>query len=379
MEPAQITLAIRSTLNTTRIIQQYMQHQNLAKRYREIEVLDPTPVTQGEDDLLPANLDLGDLTPPLFSPCSLPLSAASAPTSEAPLDSSIDPAADGTPLKTTEPAQVTAGTTRLGHESPGAPLVGAEQATSFPGGGPTEDNPPPDAVATKSTIEPTPGINESSLPTPLTFEPDWEAPPSSCFPPKTQNLASAPVPIQFTSCNVIAAPGAVSFPFPTDDPQGAVFVFSCPDSLGAAIFSPLPPIAPWLEAGLEAPAHQVTCRGSALCLPVLVGHRAAPRVQQETVTPPPQELRKFLEDVCGSHKRVQLALQQWGDFSQILRATRALMGEGKGKGKGDAVAYWWVRVFRDQLLTYGMGQGLLHGPLGDASVPASEDPPRPSP
>ncbi|CAM4691416.1 unnamed protein product, partial [Caretta caretta] len=34
MEPAQITLAIRSTLNTTRLIQQYMQHQNLAKRYR---------------------------------------------------------------------------------------------------------------------------------------------------------------------------------------------------------------------------------------------------------------------------------------------------------------------------------------------------------
>ncbi|CAM5135804.1 unnamed protein product [Eretmochelys imbricata] len=32
MEPARITLAIRSTLNTTRIIQQYMQHQNLAKR-----------------------------------------------------------------------------------------------------------------------------------------------------------------------------------------------------------------------------------------------------------------------------------------------------------------------------------------------------------
>ncbi|XP_073193470.1 HBS1-like protein isoform X6 [Lepidochelys kempii] len=34
MEAAQLTLAIRSTLNTTRIIQQYMQHQNLAKRYR---------------------------------------------------------------------------------------------------------------------------------------------------------------------------------------------------------------------------------------------------------------------------------------------------------------------------------------------------------
>nr|XP_048702087.1 uncharacterized protein LOC125634833 [Caretta caretta] len=34
MEAAQLTLAIKSTLNTTRIIQQYMQHQNLAKRYR---------------------------------------------------------------------------------------------------------------------------------------------------------------------------------------------------------------------------------------------------------------------------------------------------------------------------------------------------------
>ncbi|CAM5128216.1 unnamed protein product [Eretmochelys imbricata] len=33
MEPAQITLAIRSTLNTMRIIQLYMQHRNLAKRY----------------------------------------------------------------------------------------------------------------------------------------------------------------------------------------------------------------------------------------------------------------------------------------------------------------------------------------------------------
>ncbi|CAM5170795.1 unnamed protein product [Natator depressus] len=51
------------------------------------------------------------------------------------------------------------------------------------------------------------------------------------------------------------------------------------------------------------------------------------------------------------------------------------MGEGKGTGKQDAVAYWRVCVFRDQLLTYRMGQGLLRGPLGDASVPASEDPP----
>ncbi|EMP24941.1 hypothetical protein UY3_18012 [Chelonia mydas] len=166
----------------------------LSSMFEEIEALDLTPVAQEEDDLLPANLDLGDLTPPLFSPCSLPLTAASAPTSEEPLDSSIDPAADGTPLTTTEPAQVTAGATQPRHESPGAPSVGAEQSTSFPGGGPTEDNPPPNAVAAKSTIKHAPGVTESSLPTPLTLEPDPEAPPSSCLPPETQNLASPPAP-----------------------------------------------------------------------------------------------------------------------------------------------------------------------------------------
>ncbi|CAM4518958.1 unnamed protein product [Lepidochelys kempii] len=170
-------------------------------------------------------------------------------------------------------------------------------------------------------------------------------------------------------------------------PQGAAFVFSCPDPLGAAIFPPPPPLAPELEAGLEAPAHQAPCRGSAPCLSVLVDYRAAPRAppgnNQETVTPPPHELRgelrKFLEDVRGSRKKVQLALQRWGDFSQILRATRALMGEGKGTGKQDAVAYWRVRIFCEQLLTYEMGHGLLRGPLGDASIPASEDPPQPLP
>ncbi|CAM5101522.1 unnamed protein product [Eretmochelys imbricata] len=241
-------------------------------------------------------------------------------------------------------------------------------------------------------MERVPGITESSLPTPLTLEPDREVPPSSCLPPETQNFASAPAPtpIQSTSCNVIAAPGAVSFPFPTDDPQGAAFTFSCPDPLGAVIFPPLPPIAPGLEAGLEAPAHQAPRRGSAPCLPVLVSQGAAPRAppgnNRETVTPasppPPHELRgelrKFLEDVRGTRNKVQLALQRWEDFFQILRTIRALMGEGKGTGKQDAAAYWRVHVFHDQLLTYGMGQGMSHGPLGDASVPASEDPPRPS-
>ncbi|EMP24733.1 hypothetical protein UY3_18187 [Chelonia mydas] len=122
--------------------------------FKEIEALDLTPVTQGEDDFLPANLNLDDIAPPLFSPCSLPLTAASAPTSEEPWDSFINPATDGIPLTTTKPAQVTASAMRPGHLSPGAPPVGAEQSTSIPGGGPTEDNPPPDAVAAKSTIEP---------------------------------------------------------------------------------------------------------------------------------------------------------------------------------------------------------------------------------
>ncbi|CAM4498362.1 unnamed protein product [Caretta caretta] len=73
--------------------------------------------------------------------------------------------------------------------------------------------------------------------------------------------------------------------------------------------------------------------------------------------------------------RYSLLSSDGGIFFQILRATRALMGESKGTGKQDAAAYWRVRIFRDQLLTYGMGQGLLRGPLGDASIPASEDPP----
>ncbi|CAM5146673.1 unnamed protein product, partial [Natator depressus] len=63
----------------------------------------------------------------------------------------------------------------------------------------------------------------------------------------------------------------------------------------------------------------------------------------------------------------------------VAPATRALKGEGKGTGKQDGTAYWQVRVFRDQLLTYRMGQGLLRGPLGDASIPASENPTQPPP
>ncbi|EMP33214.1 hypothetical protein UY3_09643 [Chelonia mydas] len=218
-----------------------------------------------------------------------------------------------------------------------------------------KDPPPPDAVAAKPTIELVLSIAESPLPTPPTLEPDLELPPLSCLASEAQNLASAPtpvpdpgptpdadpVPIQSTSRDVIAAPGAVSFPFLANDPQGVAFVFPCPDPLGAAIFLPPHPIAPGFEVGHVEPAHQAPRRRSAPCLPVLVGHGAVPRApsgdDQETVIPPPhalrEQLREFLEDIRGSRNKVQLTLQQWGDFHQILRAARALMGEGKRTGK----------------------------------------------
>nr|XP_048679537.1 uncharacterized protein LOC125623755 [Caretta caretta] len=50
MEAAQLTLAIRSTLTTTRIIQQYMQHQNMATRYRARRRRQRGPVSDQDMD-----------------------------------------------------------------------------------------------------------------------------------------------------------------------------------------------------------------------------------------------------------------------------------------------------------------------------------------
>ncbi|EMP27475.1 hypothetical protein UY3_15435 [Chelonia mydas] len=194
---------------------------DLRSIYEEIEALGLTPVTQGEDDPLPAGLDLGDLTPAPFSPCSLPLTIVSPPTSEEPLDCSTNPAADGTPLMASKPAEAMASATRPGPEPPGAPLVGVEQSTSFPVRGPTEDSPPPDAVAAKPTIEPAPGIGENPLPNPQTLEPDREVPLPSYLASGAQNLTFAPapatdanpVPIPSTSPDVIAVPGLSPSPF----------------------------------------------------------------------------------------------------------------------------------------------------------------------
>ncbi|CAM5113074.1 unnamed protein product, partial [Natator depressus] len=72
---------------------------------------------------------------------------------------------------------------------------------------------------------------------------------------------------------------------------------------------------------------------------------------------------------------LKLAVQRWGDFHQILQATRALIREGKRTGKQAAAAYQRVCGFCDSLLTYRVGHGLLRGPMGAASIPAGKDPP----
>ncbi|CAM4675717.1 unnamed protein product [Lepidochelys olivacea] len=309
----------------------------LSSVYAEIEALDLTPVTQGGDDLLPAGLDLGNLTPGPLSPCPFPL-------------------------------------------------------TAFPGEHPTESGLPPGAMAATTTPEPVPSIPRSPLPCPLTPDPAREAPSFCCSPPEAQGLTSAPaptpIPVQFpSSCKATAAPGVISFPPFADSPQGAVFTFSSCDSPGVAPF-PLPsPSAPRHEMELITPACQTPRRRSAPCLPALADHEAVSKAPPGTalgiVTLPPHELqhalREFLKQCRGARDRAQLALQQWGDFDRLLRAARALMREGRGQGKGGAAAYERARSFRKDLLTHGMGHGLLCDPPGAMSTPTTENSPPPQP
>ncbi|XP_029769744.1 vegetative cell wall protein gp1-like, partial [Terrapene carolina triunguis] len=210
-----------------------------------------------------------------------------------PLGSLTCPAASDTLLTAAEPVQATAGASRPGHELPGVSLVAVGQPSSFPGGGPVADCSPPAAVAVPSAVEPEPGIPGDPLPNPQTPEPDREEPPSSCPAPGARDstsvplpdptsapvpaLTPGPIPIPSTSHDAIAAPGDVFFSFPEDDPQGAAFVFPSPDPLGAAVLPPPPPpFEPGTETGHVAPVHRAPRRGSAPCLPVLVGHGAVP-------------------------------------------------------------------------------------------------------
>ncbi|CAM5103769.1 unnamed protein product [Natator depressus] len=305
----------------------------LSSVYAEIEALDLTPVTQGEDDLLPAGLRLGNLTPAPFSPYSLPLIA-------------------------------------------------------FPGEHPAEGGPPPDATAAKTNAGPAPSITGSPLPYPLTLDSAQEAPFFSCLPPESQSLTFAPAPspnpTQFIpSCDAPAAPGVVSFPPSADSPQGAVFALSSCDPLGVAIFSPPFPSTSRHEMDFITPACQTPRRWSAPCLPALADLEAVLRVPPGntpgTVTPSPHEqrhaLRKFLEHTRGARNKVQLALQLWGDFEQLFRTTRALIKEGKGQGRRGAAAYERARNFQNDLLIYEMGHGLVCNPPGATNTPATEKPP----
>ncbi|CAM4566007.1 unnamed protein product [Caretta caretta] len=362
-------------------------------------------VTQGEDDPLLAGLDLSDLAPAPPVPCPLPPPVTFATASEGPQGSSICPAVSGTLRLDAEPTEATAGALWLGPEPHGLPLEDVGRLTSFPGGDPTAG-----AVAPLPVVVPESDILEGPLPHPHLPEPDREGPFSTGLAPGAQAPALAPLPGSVpdpclalprdpcpapdvnpapappTSRAVTAAPGAVISSPHEDSPRGAAPVFPSPDSLGAATLPPPPPLQPGVEEGCVAPVHQAPRRGSAPCLPVSAGHGAVSAVPPEDsrglVAPAPhalrEELREFLEDVRGSRNKVQLALQRWGDFHLILRAARALMGEGKRTGKQAATAYQRVRLFRDSLMTYGVGHGLLRGPLGTASVPAGEDPPQPS-
>ncbi|CAM4459899.1 unnamed protein product, partial [Lepidochelys kempii] len=238
---------------------------------------------------------------------------------------------------------------------------------AFPGEHPADGGPPPDAMTAKTTMEPAPSIIGSPSPSPLTLDSAQEALSFSCSPPAPQSLTPAPAPTPApaqgpSSCNVNAAPGAISFlPF-ADPPQGAVFALSSRDPLGVAIFPLSSPSTPRREMNLITPACQTPRRWSAPCLPALADHEAILRGPSGNtsgiVTPPPHELRhalrKFLEHSRGARDRAQLALRLWGDFDQLLQATRALIKEGRGQGKRGAAAYERARNFRRDLLTHGM-------------------------
>ncbi|EMP23688.1 hypothetical protein UY3_19258 [Chelonia mydas] len=117
-----VTLASGASRENPRVVEG-----DLPSIYKEIEALGLTPVTQGEDDALPAGLDLGDLTPAPLSPYSLPVTVASTTSSKEPLDSFINPAADGSLLMAAKPPEAMASATWPGPEPPGTPLVGVEQ------------------------------------------------------------------------------------------------------------------------------------------------------------------------------------------------------------------------------------------------------------
>ncbi|XP_065262702.1 nascent polypeptide-associated complex subunit alpha, muscle-specific form-like [Emys orbicularis] len=357
--------------------------------FDEIEALGLTPVTQGEDNLPSAGPDPGvDLVPPppptpgsatpglvLGEPLALPASPAATTvscTAAEPLGATAvatqpvlapDPALSTLPALPASPAAPTVSCTAA--EPLGATAV-AEQPVFAPDPAPStlpapEASPVPAAPVGLAAGEgepiPVPGPTPSSVQLPV-FVPEVSFPATSGPP---------------------ATPGVVAFPLPTDDPRGAAFVFPLPATVGAVLFSQPPSPLPGL--GTSSPAQQR--RGSAPCLSVREDPSGAlPEVGGGSAAASPSalrdELRLFLSDFRGSQGKVPMALRRWGDFHLVLRAVRALLGEGRGSDRRDFAAYRRARRFCDSLLAFGVEHGILRGPLEAVDPSASEDLPQPS-
>lgn len=55
-----------------------------------------------------------------------------------------------------------------------------------------------------------------------------------------------------------------------------------------------------------------------------------------------EELLQFLKNMHCSRKKLQLALDCWGNFYQVLHLVRALVGEGKGYKWSNSKNYYWA-------------------------------------
>ncbi|CAM4599594.1 unnamed protein product [Lepidochelys olivacea] len=207
-----------------------------------------------------------------------------------------------------------------------------------------------------SDLAPTPPV-PCPLPLPVTFATASEGPQgSSICPAVSGTLRLDAEPTEATAGAFWLGPEPHGLPL---EDVGRLTSFPGGDPTAGAV-APLPVVVPEpdiLEGPLPHPHLPEPDREG----PFSTGHGAVSAVPPEDsrglVAPAPhalrEELREFLEDVRGSRNKVQLALQRWGDFHLILRAARALMGEGKRTGKQAATAYQRVRLFRDSLMTYG--------------------------
>ncbi|EMP41129.1 hypothetical protein UY3_01634 [Chelonia mydas] len=184
--------------------------------------------------------------------------------------------------------------------------------------------------------------------------------------------ATTTPPLCFDSINGLSVNRDVHFGDEDDDSaQQASRETVFPESQELFLTLDLEPVPPEPTQGglLDPPGREGTSGHGAVS-------DAPPEDSRGPVTLAPytlrEELQEFLEDIRGSRNKVQLTLQRWGDFHQILRATRTLMGEGKRTGKQATTAYQWVRLFRDSLLTYQVSMDVEGEHFRSAMAPATD-------